>query len=343
MKKINSEEEQKSVLKDRLSKLAETYGNDRRTTVIQQTTTKTTSGKKVKEVPAEDVVVIVNEDGYIKSIPVNNFKVVKRGSAGTNFGDKIIDTIKTNTKDMLILFSDSGRMFRLSVGEIDKCSMTDKGVALRRFIELLPSEKIIKLFAAHQNNGYKYLLFTTKNGLVKKVAKEEFVADTQNLNGVKATTIKDGDNLVSINFINDQNDIILITKDGYSIRFKSYLMNPLGKTAAGVRGIALQENDYVVSAIVLDGIDEILIVSKPNCGKRIKIGSFCTQGRGGKGAKCSSSSVIFASAIDNDSNILIIANGKTMAISSKDIPVLTKTAVGNKLIRSGEIDQICIL
>lgn len=338
---INQEEKRIEILIERMRDLAKKFDDGRRTKIEQKTIKKINTTKEAAIIIPEDVVVMLNEKGYIKSVPIKNFKVTKRNSAGTSIDDEIVDVVKTNTQDMLVLFSNLGRMFRISAGDIKQCDMKDKGTALGSVVKFQPNEKVVRFLSVNKDNGKEYLLFTTKNGLVKKTEKKEFVGTTRNINGIKATTIKDGDSLQSIQFI-DNEDIIMITRNGYSIRYDSGLITPTGKAASGVKGINLTD-DCVVSSIIVSSLgDYIFVATESGNGKRIPLQLFTPQGRGGKGNRCVSSGEKIAGAaqVQNEDKVLIIGKDKTITVSAGNVTEATKAAQGAKLLKNSNIIQI---
>ena len=267
---LDSENKQKEILIERLRELVKKYGDSRKTQISEKTVVKTSSAAKPKEVIIEDVMITYSDTGYIQSIPVKSY----RASAAYK------NTFKCQTNDIILLFSSFGKVYRLKVGEIKQCGNKDKGIACGALVNLEPGEKILNIFSANINEKYPYIVGFTKMGLVKKSDKTIYFGATQNKNGLKAAGLNNKDEY--IRWLECNGDYaILITNHGYIIQFDLEKINPVGKTAKGVKGITLEENDFVIEAIVCNpAVDTINYKKYNKVIKGIKV-----QGRGGKGKK----------------------------------------------------------
>jgi DNA gyrase subunit A len=238
-KVVESEDEQKNILVERLSNLAKKYGTPRRTQVIQKDIVKTIGSKKKTEEVVKDIVVAFNPIGYVQAIPVTQYR---------NNG---FDSFKTTTKDLILLFSNQGRFFRISGKDIKECGPKDKGTAIGSIIKLNEGEKIINISSMDINDKRPYLLFTINNGMIKKIDKTEFIGTTRNLNGMMACKLKENSSVVSINETNGC-IVTLVTKSNYVISFEAEDVRLVGRAAAGVKGINLGVDDEVVECIISD-------------------------------------------------------------------------------------------
>lgn len=268
---INSVEARKELLIERLSDLVKKYGDDRRTTTVKKEIIKISKAKSgnIQSVIPEDVFVSMTNNGYIKSVPV---KVYRQTT-----GEK---AIKTQTTDLILLFSSFGKVYRLKVGEIKQCGNKDKGIACGALVKLEPGEKILNIFSANINEKHPYIVGFTKMGLVKKSDKTIYFGATQNKNGLKAAGLNNGDEYIQW-FECNGDYAVLITNHNYIIQFDLEKINPIGKTAKGVKGITLEENDFVIEAIVCSpAVDTINYKKYNKVIKGIKV-----QGRGGKGKR----------------------------------------------------------
>lgn len=260
---VNSDQEKKSVLIERLTELKEKYGDKRRTEVIQKTIEKKTKNGTTKQSkPIEDVVITYNPVGYLQRIPVSLYR-------NNNF-----KAIKTTTADLVLLFTNHGRFFRISPNDIKTCGVKDKGTAIGAIVKLQPNEKVINVFSTEINEARPYLTFALNNGILKKIQKSEFLSTTRNLSGMIAVKTKDNF-VVSIQESNG-NDIVLGTKNDMWIRFDAESVRAMGRNAAGVKGIALSDGDEVREMIICDKTDKLISTS---IGKI----ELVSQGRGGKG------------------------------------------------------------
>lgn len=254
---IESQDKQKEILVQRLSDLAKKYGTPRRTKVEQKIITKTTKAAKKKEEVIEDCIIAYNPLGYLQRITVTNY----RANGFSSF--------KTTTADLIILFSNLGKFYRILPKDIKPCGIKDKGTAIGAIVKLENGEKIIGVFSTEINEKRPYILFAMANGMIKKTEKVQYLGSTRNLNGMVATKLVDTE-VVSVQETNG-NDIVLTTQNKYQIRFSAEEVRASGKASLGVKGIALQDNDIVVKCDII-GVND-----KPQIAK---------QKRAGKGKKC---------------------------------------------------------
>ena len=235
---IDSYQKQKDILSERLRDLVSKFGDKRRTSVIQKDIPKISTARKAKELIIEDVIIVRTPQGYIKNIPI---KAYRRNSA-----DNIV---KARTDDILLLFSSLGKMYRLKVSEIKQCAAADKGTALGAILSLEPNEKILYITNMNIDQKHPYITGVTEKGLVKKSDKTIFIGSTQNKRGMKCAGLNEGDSFIWFGETNGDY-MMLITSDQMGIQFKLDEINPVGKTAKGVKGIALNEGATVVQVSV---------------------------------------------------------------------------------------------
>ena len=249
------------------------YGDDRRTNILEKQIFKTTSGKLgsgKKIIVPEDVFVSMTSTGYIKSVPVKAY----RQSAAD------VTVFKAQTTDLILLFSSLGKVYRLKVDNIKQCGSKDKGIACGALVNLELGEKILNIFSMNTNEKHPYIVGFTKNGLVKKSDKSIYVGTTQNKNGLKAASLNDGDEYMEWGECNGDY-AILLSSDSYCLKFDLSTVNPVGKTARGVKAIALNDNQTIINAkIISPQIDSIKILKYNIHNKDIIL-----QKRGGKGKK----------------------------------------------------------
>ena len=263
---------QKEILIERLEKLSATYGDDRRTDVIQKTIIKSTAKKSIAQIIPQDVIITYNKLGYIQKIPIRLYRQTKN--------DNIINSFKTQTTDMILLFSSFGKLYRLNVDAIAECDMKNKGTAVGSILALENGEKILNVFSMNINEKHPYIVGFTRSGLVKKSDKMIYIGETQNKKGMKAAGLIDEDEFIAWYECNGDY-AILITHNDYIIQFELEKVNPVGKTARGVKGITLEENDFVTTALVVNSPVDTIENKKYN--KTIK--GIKVQGRAGKGKK----------------------------------------------------------
>ena len=269
---IESEQLQIDELIKRLKDMRDSYGDNRRTKVTQKQIIKPTSKKTIKQIIPQDVIVTYNSLGYIQSIPVKVYRAVKN--------DFIVNHFKTQTTDMILLFSSFGKVYRINVSNIAECGVKDKGTAVGSLISLENGEKILNIFSMNIDEKHPYIVGFTRSGLVKKSDKTIYLGETQNKRGLKAAGLNDNDEFISW-FECNGDYAVLISHNDYIIQFELEKVNPVGKTAKGVKGISLEKDDYVVKALVCSpAIDRIEYKKYNKIINGIKV-----QGRAGKGKK----------------------------------------------------------
>ena len=332
---INEETYRNNVLIEKVKNLKNTYGDARRTELLNIEVPK--EEKEIAEIIPEDVVIVFTENGLIKKVPTSTFKIQRRGGKGVKTKDEIIsDVIKTNTVDTLMFFTTKGKMYRTIADNIPTGTNITKGVSVNSLIKLDKNEKVIAITSLHRKSTPKYVIFVTKNGMVKKSYLEEYTKTNRNT-GIAALNVKENDEVVRIIF-QDEEDMILLTKNGMSIKFATKEINPVGRAAMGVKGIKLSEDDEIVAALPIHKTsDTVAIFTENGLGKKVSLEDFPLQGRGGKGTICSKSSIIKGLMISNEDNILICGNKSSICISAKDIPLLSKISQGNILLKDNKV------
>lgn len=328
---------QLSMIKDNLSAIVNKYGDNRRTELAQISVKP--EEKEIAEVIPENVVVTLTQNGLIKKVPTSSFKVQRRGGKGVKSADEsIMEMISTNTVDTLMFFTNKGKMYRTIVDNIPTGTNASKGIAINTIINLENDERVIAMSSLYRKTNAKYVVFVTKQGLFKKTYIEEYMKTNRN-NGIAAIKLKEGDSVVGVTFL-DEEDVILVTKGGYAIHFETKSINPIGRLTSGVKGIKLSENDEVENILPIHKTtDSIAIIGKDGLGKKMELSDFPLQGRGGKGIIIYKGADIVGSEMIADEDNLLLVGDKTLCISTKDIPMLGKTAVGNILIK-GNVSKV---
>ena len=331
-----------SELRKRLENIVKKYGDARRTELANIDEPKTKEEKEIANIPPEKCVIVVTEGGSIKRIPATSFRTQKRGGKGVKTQDDITEAvIRTNTVDSLMVFTNKGKMYRLVVNNVPEGTNTSKGTPVRALIEMEAGENVQTIYSIYRDTDAKYVLFITKNGLVKKTALTEYVG-TKKSNGIGAINIKEGDALSSVTLIKEE-PLIIITKNGYMIKFNSTEISPTGRLTAGVKGINLGDGDEVVAALpVRDQKDDLAIFSTKGYAKKIAQTDITLQKRSGKGIIVYKPTDTYGKAcaaqlVNNDDNILIVGNKTSICISAQDIPEAGRTAVGNMVLKDNVV------
>ena len=339
---LASDERQMKVIKERLETLVKKYGDARRTELTNVEVKP--EEKEIATVVPKDVVVILSQTGEIKRIEKSSFRTQRKGGKGIKSeDDAVLDTIATNTIDTLLVFTDAGKMYRLLVDSVPAGTNASKGVRIGTLINLEPNEKVVAITSLERKNNKKYVVFITKQGLLKKTLLEEYTK-TKRSTGIAAINIKDGDGIANIELM-DEEDMIIITKKGLSIHFETKEIAAIGRVTAGVKAIKLGEDDEVLVGLpIKDNKQKVAVFAEYGQAKKTEISEFPTQGRGGKGVIVykttpSTGEVVGAAMINDDDNILLV--GKTsICIAATDVPELGRAAAGNIMIKNGNIKSV---
>ena len=336
---VRLEDKQIEELKRRLNEIVKKYGDARRTELAQIEVPK--EEKEIELVEPEDVVVICTQSGDIKRIPKTSFKVQKRNGKGVKTqDDAILSSISTNTVDTLLIFTSEGRMFRMLVDNVPAGTNASRGTNLATLLKLNSNEKIMYVTSQFRETDAKYVVFFTKNGLIKKTKLDEF-KNTKKTTGIQAIKFKEGDSLANVTLLNDE-DVIVITKKGMGIKFVTKDIAPIGRIAAGVKAIKLKEGDEVLVGLPISKRhnNDLGIFTTSGLGKRIRTSEIPTQNRGGVGVIISESSVAGSALIDDSDHLLIIGRPNSICIEAKGISVMGRTAAGVQIVNGSKIERV---
>lgn len=323
--------------------IKDTYGDDRRTTITQVAVTK--EEKEIEFVEPEKCVVVMSEDGLIKRIPSSSFRTQKRNGKGVkSTGDITSAVIRTNTVDSLMVFTDKGKMYRILVNDLPVGTNVSVGQSIKSLIAMDTDENPTLIYSIYRDTDAKYVLFVTKNGIVKKTALEEYVG-TKKKTGIAAINLKENDTLASVSLIKDE-DLILVTKSGMAIKFNSMEISASGRATSGVKGITLKDDDCVVSALpIRNSSDQLAIISEKGLGKKIDLKELVIQKRAGKGLIVYkptdvSGKIACCALVADEDSVLIAGKVNNICISAKDIPLLSRGSLGNQLIKGTDVTSV---
>lgn len=332
---LNSKELRIAEIRKRLENIVKKYGDDRKTELLQIEV----KDKEVEEVIPEDVVVILSHSGNIKKIPKKSFKVQKRNGKGVKSeDDAVLECISTNTVDNLMLFTSKGKMYRLLVDNVPTGTNISKGTNLNTLIKIAEDEKIIAMTSLYHQSSAKYVVFITKNGLLKKSSLDEYTK-VKRSTGIAAINIKANDSIANVIFMEEE-DIVLITKNGMSIRFSTDDISPIGRVTSGVKAIKLEDNDEVIVGLPIHKkTDYIAVFTSNGYAKRCALDDLPYQLRAGKGVIIYkptdlTGKIIGSEMIDNEDNILLVGKPNSICIASTDIPILNRISTGNIMIKN---------
>ncbi len=336
---LASDEKIYNVIKKEMLEIKEKYANDRRT-FIDMTAVDYIEDESL--IPIENIVVTLTNRGYIKRIPVDVYKTQHRGGVGvkgmsTNEEDFVENIINSTTHDYILFFTSKGRVFRIKGYEVPEFGRQSKGLPIINLLSLDKNERITSLLKIEKNNNkYKYLVFATKLGLVKRTDISEF-SNIRN-NGKKAITLRDSDELISVKKTTGLNEILMASSNGRMVRFNESSIRVMGRSASGVRGINL-ENEILINMDVVIENQEVLVITKNGFGKKTPIEEYRITNRGGKGVKTVNITektgciVSFEVITSNDEDVMLVTNeGIIIRIDANQISTMSRVTQGVKLI-----------
>jgi len=303
----------------------------------------------------EPVIITISSDDYIKRMPIDTFREQKRGGQGVIGIDmrKETDGVKNayvaHTHDHLLVFTSFGRCYWLKAWQIPEGSRKSKGKALINLLEgIAKDEAIAAVLRVANFDQEASILLSTKKGVIKKTLLDSF--SNPRKKGVYAISIDDGDKVISAELVHENDQIMLFTRHGMAVRFDQTLVRAMGRTARGVRGVSLKnEEDYVVSCVVVNQEASLLVVCEHGHGKRSKVIDFRQTNRGGKGVRSIITNkrnglVVGAITVTDDDSALMMSNsGQTLRTSMKDIRIMGRSTQGVKIVQLGETDHLVAL
>jgi DNA gyrase subunit A len=340
------------IIKDELAEMKERYGDERRTQIVHSS-----DDISIEDILADDEMLItISHEGYIKRTPLSEYRTQGRGGIGSKgAGSKEEDFtehlfIATN-HNYLLIFTESGKVFWLKVYQIPEGNKTAKGRALQNLIQIEPSEKVravinVKTLSDEDYINNNFLIMCTEQGTIKKTTLEAY--SRPRAGGINAITIHEGDRLLDVRMTGGNDEIVIALKSGRAIRFNESQVRPMGRTAAGVRGVTLQdEHDKVVGLCAVSNPEiNLLVVSEKGYGKRSDINDYRITNRGGKGVKTinitdkTGALVAIKEVTDNDELMIINKTGITIRIEVADLRVMGRATQGVRLIKLNEDDEI---
>ena len=338
------------IVKDELVAIQKQFGDDRRTKIVPQEL-----GKMSDEdlIPDEQVVVTLTSANYVKRSPIAEYKRQGRGGKGkrgmtTREEDVIDHVVNASTHDYLLFFTNKGRVFRIKTYEVPQASLNAKGVAIVNLLQLQPEEKVSSVINISKSEKAGNLFMCTIRGVVKKTPFEQY----QNVRstGLIAINLDDKDELKWVRMTNGNNEILISTAKGQAIRFHEKDVRPMGRTARGVRGIRLRQDDDVIGMDTVQEGSDIFVISELGYGKRTKVDQFTAHARGGVGIRSAvvntkTGKLIAVKALLNgESEIIIISTqGQTIRLGLENIPALGRATQGVRIMRMNDGDTVASL
>ena len=336
-----------NIIKDELLEIKEKYGDLRRT-VIKPSKGEIELSDIIKE---EDVVITLTQYGYIKRMPEGTYKPQRRGGRGisaltTKEEDFVNDLFITSTHDSILFFTNLGRVYRLKAYEIPESSRQSKGTAIINILNLSPDEKVQSVIPVSEYDPSLNIIMATKNGLIKRISFSEF--ENIRRTGIIGITLKENDSIISTRLTKGDEEVILVTKKGMSIRFSENDIRLTGRSSMGVKSIDLNEGDEVVSFDIVDDNKYLLVISEKGFGKMTEMKEYRSQTRGGKGiitykTKDKTGDLISAKVIDKGDEIMMItSNGVIIRIETDGISVMGRSTSGVKLMNITDSDIVAV-
>ena len=343
---LKSKQLQLKIIEDELQEVKKRYGDPRRTEIVYKA-----EEFSIEDIIAEEEVVItISHNGYIKRFPVSGYRRQGRGGRGvtgaaTREDDFAEHLFIASTHDYILFFTNRGRCYWLKVFEIPEGGRTAKGKPINSLIANSPEDAVAAFIAVKEFDDKHYVFMTTTQGLIKKVLLSEF--SNPRRSGIMATGLKKGDSLKDAHLTDGKQDIIVGTHGGLAIRFTEREVRPMGRSAAGVRGIRLGKGDHVVGTVTLRRTGTtILVATERGFGKRSEEGEYRISHRGGKGiitvktSEKTGSMVTIREVTDSDDIVVITSNGMIIRQHASDIRVAGRNTQGVRLIRLEEGDEV---
>lgn len=334
------------LIKDETNGLAEKYGDDRKTDIVADEVEQINTEDMIKE---EEVVVMISKLGYIKRVPLTQYKAQSRGGKGSLSatlieGDYINQIFTATTKSFITFFTNAGKVYWIKVHEIPEASRSSRGSSVKSLIQLSPDEEISTIVTMKDYTDQQYIFMSTANGTVKKCKTTEFAnAKTRGVIGIK---LHDGDHLVSAMLTSGNDDAMLITRKGQALRVSEESVRPMGRASSGVTGIRLASGDEVAAAISVEQNKDALVITEKGYGKRVGFDEFGKHGRGTGGQKIfgnieGKGEIIGAIAVsESDEVICMSGQGKTLRVSAATISKQGRASSGTRIINIDEPDYV---
>ena len=325
------------VVKDELIKIGETYGDRRRTEINERELEDTSPEDFIKK---EEVVVSITNKGFAKRIPIDEYRAQKRGGKGT-IGAKLVDNdfvqhlFICNSHDYILFISNLGKAYYVRAFDIPENAKTAKGTSLKSIIQLDTNEKVTSIISFSEFSEDKFILMGTRFGVAKKVRLNDFI--NAKVRGVKAIILDEGDELAQSVFVNEEDDVMLVTREGKGLRTEASSIRTMGRSTHGVRGIKLIDKDELVGIVKVEDEKKILMITEQGKGKKVLFSEFMNHGRGTMGQKIYSiekgeNGIVDAFAVDDDTDVIFMTKkGQAIRVHTRDISTQGRSARGVKV------------
>ncbi|KAF0338326.1 DNA gyrase subunit A [Pediococcus acidilactici] len=342
------------IIYNELLEIQERFGDERRTELMVGEVLSLEDEDLIEE---EDVMVTLTHNGYIKRMPTSEFKTQNRGGRGiqgmgVHEDDFIEHLVSTSTHDVLLFFTNAGKVYRMKGYEIPEYSRTAKGIPVINLLGIDSGESIQAVINIGRGNGdedneHRYLFFTTLQGVAKRTPVAEFMNIRSN--GLKAINLKDGDEVINVVITDGHQNIIIGTHNGYAISFNEGEVRSMGRSATGVRGIRLRENDYVVGSAVLAPESKVLVITEKGYGKQTPAEEYPIKGRGGKGIKTANITekngplAGLVTVEGNEDVMLITDRGVMIRFNVDNVSTTGRSTLGVHVIKTDENSKVATM
>ncbi len=338
---LNNESMVLDIIKQELLVIKEKYGDERRTEITNM----------VDDIDIEDLIeeeeniITLTHFGYVKRVPTDTYRSQRRGGRGiaglqTREEDYVETIFSSSTHDLVLFFTDRGRVYRLKAYQLPEAGRQARGTAIVNLLPIENDEKITAVIPVRTFEDGKYLFMCTKNGVIKKTALSEY--DTVRKGGLIAISLDEDDELIKVELTDGSNEIVVGTNQGMAIRFHESGVRPLGRQARGVKALTLREGDYVVGMCAPHQGGELLTVTEYGYGKRTDLSAYRTQSRGGIGLRNyniteQTGNVVAIDCVTDEDDLLMITDaGVVIRISAADISTIGRSTKGVRLMRLDE-------
>lgn len=338
------------IIATELEEIAEKHGDDRRTELLIGEALSIEDEDLIEE---EEIVVTLSHNGYMKRMAISEFKAQNRGGRGvkgmgTNTDDFVETLLTCSTHDLLLFFTNTGKVYKAKGYEVPEYGRTAKGIPAINFLGIENDEKIQAIINTRGETDEKdQLFFTTRQGTVKRTAFSDF--ENIRTSGLKAIVLKDDDELINVLVTHGDDHIIIGTRQGYAVSFHEDEVRSMGRAASGVRGIRLREDDYVVGTDILGPESEVLVITENGYGKRTEASEYAIRGRGGKGVKTANITekngpLIGLKTVSGEEDIMLITtSGVVIRFHAKNISKTGRATQGVRLMRLEEGNYVSTL
>jgi DNA gyrase subunit A len=345
---LASEKKILDIVKEELVEVKKKYNTERKTEIVKGGETSTDFDME-DLIAEEDMVISITNDGFIRRLPVDSFKKQRRGGKGvTGFSSKKEDFIRmmtiASTHDVILLFSNKGKLFALKAYEIPQATKNSRGKSLKGIINMASGERITAICSTASFEEELYLCMVTKKGILKKTLIGDF--GNAKKGGIIAISLKKDDELVDVRLVKKDDDVVLASRKGLILRTNLAKMRSMGRTASGIIGMRLDADDDIVDLDVVMKNSSLFVITKKGFGKRVNYQNFSTKGRGGKGMtyiKVSGKNGPakgVRSVFDNDEIIITSKSGMTIRLLAGDISSQGRITAGVRLLNVGEEDEV---